>query len=199
KMTKVIGLTGGIGSGKSTVARLFADLGVPIYIADERAKQLMNTSKVIQRELITLFGNQAYTNNELDRNFIASKIFNDKELLQKMNAIVHPKVGADFERWLKRQNAVYVIKEAAIIFEHNQQSQYDYIITVTTPIEERVQRVMKRYNKSKEQIMAIVSNQLSDEEKIKQSHFVIVNQQLEETKKQVELLHQKLLNLTATT
>jgi len=196
-MTKVIGLTGGIGSGKSTVARLFADLGVPIYIADERAKQLMNTSKVIQRELITLFGNQAYTNNELDRNFIASKIFNDKELLQKMNAIVHPKVGADFERWLKRQNAVYVIKEAAIIFEHNQQSQYDYIITVTTPMEERVQRVMKRDNKSKAQILAIIDNQLSDEEKIKNSHFVIVNQKLEDTKTQVEILHDKLLKLTA--
>ena len=196
-MTKVIGLTGGIGSGKSTVARLFADLGVPIYIADERAKQLMNTSKVIQRELITLFGNQAYTNNELDRNFIASKIFNDKELLQKMNAIVHPKVGADFERWLKRQNAVYVIKEAAIIFEHNQQSQYDYIITVTTPMEERVQRVMKRDNKTKAQILAIIDNQLSDEEKIKNSHFVIVNQKLEDTKTQVEILHDKLLKLTA--
>jgi len=198
-MTKVIGLTGGIGSGKSTVARLFADLGVPIYIADERAKQLMNTSKVIKRELITLFGTKAYNVDGLDRNFIASKIFNNKELLQKMNAIVHPKVGADFKRWLKQQKASYVIKEAAIIFEHNQQSQYDYIITVTTPLEERVQRVMKRDNKSKEQIMAIVNNQLSDEEKIKQSHFIIVNQQLEETKVQVEILHQKLLKLTATT
>src|SRR5690606_36655610 len=198
-MTKVIGLTGGIGSGKSTVARLFADLGVPIYIADERARQLMNTSKVIRRELIALFGTKAYNVDGLDRNFIASKIFNNKELLQKMNAIVHPKVGADFKRWLKQQKASYVIKEAAIIFEHNQQSQYDYIITVTTPLEERVQRVMKRDNKSKEQIMAIVSNQLSDEEKIKQSHFVIVNQQLEETKEQVQILHQKLLKLTATT
>lgn len=196
-MTKVIGLTGGIGSGKSTVAGLFADLGVPIYIADERAKKLMNRSKVIQRELITLFGNQAYANNELNRNFIASKIFNDKALLQKMNAIVHPKVGADFKRWLKRQNAVYVIKEAAIIFEHNQQSQYDYIITVTTPMEKRVQRVMKRDNKTKTQILAIIDNQLSDEEKIKNSHFVIVNQKLEDTKTQVEILHHKLLKLTA--
>lgn len=196
-MTKVIGLTGGIGSGKSTVAGLFADLGVPIYIADERAKKLMNTSKVIQRELITLFGNQAYANNELNRNFIASKIFNDKALLQKMNAIVHPKVGADFKRWFKRQNAVYVIKEAAIIFEHNQQSQYDYIITVTTPMEKRVQRVMKRDNKTKAQILAIIDNQLSDEEKIKNSHFVIVNQKLEDTKTQVEILHHKLLKLTA--
>src|SRR5690606_13323188 len=196
-MTKVIGLTGGIGSGKSTVARLFADLGVPIYIADERAKKLMNRSKVIQRELITLFGNQAYANNELNRNFIASKIFNDKALLQKMNAIVHPKVGADFKRWFKRQNAVYVIKEAAIIFEYNQQSQYDYIITVTTPMEERVQRVMKRDNKTKAQILAIIDNQLSDEEKIKNSHFVIVNQKLEDTKAQVEILHHKLLKLTA--
>ena len=198
-MTKVIGLTGGIGSGKSTVARLFADLGVPIYIADERAKHLMNTSKVIKRELIALFGSKAYNTNGLDRDFIASKIFNNKELLQKMNAIVHPKVGADFKRWLKQQKVSYVIKEAAIIFEHNQQSQYDYIITVTTPLDERVQRVMKRDNKSKEQILAVVNNQLSDEKKIKQSHFVIVNQQLDETKNQVKILHQKLLKLTTAT
>ena len=116
-----------------------------------------------------------------------------------MNAVVHPKVGGDFKRWLKQQKTSYVIKEAAIIFEHNQQSQYDYIITVTTPIDERLQRVMKRDNKTKEQIMAVVNNQLSDEEKIKQSHFVIVNQQLDETKTQVELLHQKLLKLTSTT
>uniref|UniRef100_UPI00404A8C26 dephospho-CoA kinase n=1 Tax=Gelidibacter sp. TaxID=2018083 RepID=UPI00404A8C26 len=197
-MTKVIGLTGGIGSGKSTVARLFADLGVPIYIADQRAKQLMNTSKVIKRELIALFGTKAYNTDGLDRNFIASKIFNNKDLLQKMNAIVHPKVGADFKRWLKQQKTSYVIKEAAIIFEHNQQSQFDYIITVTTPIDERLQRVMKRDNKTKEQVMAVVNNQLSDKEKIKQSHFVIVNQQLDETKTQVEILHQKLLKLTAT-
>ena len=195
----MIGLTGGIGSGKSTVARLFADLGVPIYIADERAKHLMNTSKVIKRELIALFGSKAYNTNGLDRDFIASKIFNNKELLQKMNAIVHPKVGADFKRWLKQQKVSYVIKEAAIIFEHNQQSQYDYIITVTTPLDERVQRVMKRDNKSKEQILAVVNNQLSDEKKIKQSHFVIVNQQLDETKNQVKILHQKLLKLTTAT
>jgi dephospho-CoA kinase len=198
-MTKVIGLTGGIGSGKSTVARLFSDLGIPIYIADERAKQLMNTSKVIKRDLISLFGSKAYNTEGLDRSFISSQIFNNKELLKRMNAVVHPKVGGDFKRWLKQQKTSYVIKEAAIIFEHNQQSQYDYIITVTTPIDERLQRVMKRDNKTKEQIMAVVNNQLSDEEKIKQSHFVIVNQQLDETKTQVELLHQKLLKLTSTT
>ena len=166
-MTKVIGLTGGIGSGKSTVARLFSDLGIPIYIADERAKQLMNTSKVIKRDLISLFGSKAYNTEGLDRSFISSQIFNNKELLKRMNAVVHPKVGGDFKRWLKQQKTSYVIKEAAIIFEHNQQSQYDYIITVTTPIDERLQRVMKRDNKTKEQIMAVVNNQLSDEEKIK--------------------------------
>jgi dephospho-CoA kinase len=198
-MTKVIGLTGGIGSGKSTVAGLFADLGVPIYIADQRAKHLMNTSKVIKRELTLLFGSKAYNADGLDRNFIASKIFDNRELLQKMNAIVHPKVGADFKRWLKQQTTSYVIKEAAIIFENNQQTQYDYIITVTTPLEERIQRVMKRDQKTKEQIIAIVNNQLSDEEKIKQSDFIIINERLDDTKVQVEILHQKLLKLTATT
>ncbi|MCB0447918.1 MAG: dephospho-CoA kinase, partial [Gelidibacter sp.] len=98
---KIIGLTGGIGSGKTTVANMFADLGVPIYIADSEAKQLMNTSKVIRRKLIALFGEMAYSQQGLNKDYIASKIFNDKTYLSKMNAIVHPKVGQHFKRWLK--------------------------------------------------------------------------------------------------
>lgn len=189
----IVGLTGGIGSGKTTVAKLFETLGVPIYIADVEAKRLMNSSKVIRRQLIKLFGEDAYMNDELNRPFLASKIFNDASLLAQMNGIVHPKVGMDFKRWLKKQTSLYVIKEAAIIFEHQKQSEYDYIITVTASLEDKVARVLKRDNTTESKIMDIIKNQMSDEEKIKKSDFVIVNDTLEDIEKQVLITHNKIL------
>ncbi len=189
----VVGLTGGIGSGKTTVANFFKALDIPVYIADEEAKQLMLRSKVIKRKLIALFGEEVYTDNELNKPLIASKIFNDTMYLQKMNAIVHPKVASHFKRWLKKQTSPYVIKEAAIIFEHNNEANYDIIITVTAGVEERINRVIKRDNSSRSKIKAIINNQMSDEEKIKKSHFVIVNDNLEETKKQVKNTHLSIL------
>ncbi|WP_204345429.1 dephospho-CoA kinase [Psychroserpens algicola] len=189
----VVGLTGGIGSGKTTVAGFFKVHDIPIYIADVEAKQLMARSKVIKRKLIALFGEDAYDDGELNRPFIASKIFNDKNLLDQMNAIVHPKVAAHFKRWLKKQEGPYVIKEAAIIFEHQNENQYDFIITVTANVEERIKRVMHRDSSNRSKIEAIISNQMSDEEKIEKSHFVIVNDNLEDTKKQVQQTHLALL------
>ncbi|MGM5471049.1 dephospho-CoA kinase [Flavobacteriaceae bacterium LMO-SS05] len=190
---KIVGLTGGIGSGKTTVANMFKDLGVPIYIADFEAKNLMNTSKVIKRKLIELFGPKAYENNALNRTYIASKIFNDKAYLDKMNAIVHPKVAAHFKQWLQKQNSDYVVKEAAIIFEHSMQSQYDYIITVVAKKAERIKRVLNREATTKDKIMSIMKHQLSDDEKIKMSDFVIVNDNLEHTKEQVLKAHNFIL------
>ncbi len=189
----VVGLTGGIGSGKTTVAKLFESLGIPVYIADVEAKHLMNTSKVIKRKLIKLFGEKAYMGNQLNRPFVASKIFNDASLLAQMNAIVHPKVAMDFNRWLKKQTSKYVIKEAAIIFEQQKQSEYDYVITVTASMEHKIARLLKRDNTTEKKIMDVMKNQLSDEEKIKKSDFVIVNDQLENTEKQVLKTHQKIL------
>ena len=194
---KIVGLTGGIGSGKTTVAKMFQELGVPLYIADDRAKLLMNTSKVIKRELIALFGDETYRDNQLNRPFLASKIFQNHDLLKKMNAIVHPKVGADFERWKNNQNTPYVLKEAAIIFENNMASQYDFIITVVADLEQRIERVIKRDNTSKEKVLDIVSNQLTDKEKAEQSDFVITNHNLDETKHQVLTIHQQLSKLIA--
>ena len=189
----IVGLTGGIGSGKTTVAKMFETLGIPIYIADIEAKRLMNSSKVIRRKLIKLFGEKAYIDDQLNRPFLASKIFNDASLLAQMNGIVHPKVVMDFKQWLKKQNSPYVIKEAAIIFEHQKQSEYDFIITVTASIKDKVARVLKRDNTTESKIMAIIKNQMSDEEKIKKSDFVIVNTQLDDTEKQVLATHNKLL------
>ena len=190
----VVGLTGGIGSGKTTVANFFKGFNIPVYIADDEAKLLMATSKVIKRELIALFGVGAYTDgNELNRQFLASKIFSDKSYLDQMNAIIHPKVAAHFNTWVKKQQAPYVIKEAAIIFEHNNESYYDYIITVTANREQRISRVMKRDNTNKSKIEAIIRNQMSDQEKIEKSHYVIVNNNLKSTEEQVLETHMLLL------
>lgn len=189
----VVGLTGGIGSGKTTVANFFKELDIPVYIADDEAKQLMVQSKIIKKKLIALFGDDAYIDNALNRPFIASKIFSDKTYLQQMNLIVHPKVASHFKRWLKKQESLYVIKEAAIIFEHNNEAHYDVIITVTANLDERINRVIKRDNSSKSKIESIIKNQMSDEEKIKKSHYVITNDNLEDTKNQVKKTHQSIL------
>lgn len=188
-----VGLTGGIGSGKTTIAKSFEALGIPIYIADDEAKKLMNTSKVLKRKLTALFGESAYLNNELNRSFLAKAIFNDKALLKKMNAIVHPKVGAHFIKWKNKQKAPYVIKEAAILFENGSYKNYNYIITVTAPEKIRIERVLKRDNASVEKVKAIIANQWKDELKIKLSDFVIVNTNLKTTKNEVLKTHKKLL------
>ena len=190
---KIVGLTGGIGSGKTTVSNMFKDLGVPVYIADNEAKNLMSSSKVIKRKLIDLFGPKAYEDNSLNRTYIASKIFNDDTYLQKMNAIIHPKVANHFKHWLQKQTSKYVIKEAAIIFEHNMQSQYDYVITVIANEEDRINRILKRDNTTKDKIMSIMKHQLSDDEKVKLSDFVIINDKLEHTKEQVLNIHNFIL------
>lgn len=190
---KIVGLTGGIGSGKTTVAKMFQELGVPLYIADDRAKELMNTSEEIRAKLTHLFGEDAYLEQQLNRPFLASKIFENADLLKQMNAIVHPAVGADFERWKEEQTYAYVLKEAAIIFENNLESQYDYIITVVADLDQRIARVINRDNTTESKVMAIVNNQLSDDAKAKQSDFVIINHDLEQTKLQVLKIHQQLL------
>ncbi|MBT8245847.1 MAG: dephospho-CoA kinase [Winogradskyella sp.] len=190
----IIGITGGIGSGKTTISRYFEEYGIPVYHADDEAKALMNRSKVIRKKLIALFGDTAYVDNTLNRDYLRQKIFNDKTLLQKMNRIVHPKVGAHFKRWIKKQQAPYVLKEVAIIFENNLQDQYDYIITVVADEEERIRRVTNRDNTSKASVAAIISNQLPDADKIAQSDFVIYNNNLEESKKQVTSIHNQLLS-----
>lgn len=189
----IVGLTGGIGSGKTTVAKLFESLNIPIYIADIEAKLLMNTSKTIRQELITLFGEDAYDNHKLNKPFIADKIFNDKAYLDQMNAIVHPKVGAHFKQWLTVQNSPYVIKEVAIIFENKQQSQYDFIISVIADKDKRLQRVLNRDNSTPEKVLAIMKNQMDDIDKVKLSDFVIVNNDQNTLENQVHKIHESIL------
>lgn len=189
----IVGLTGGIGSGKTTVARMFQEYGIPVYISDEEAKKLMVTSKFIKKKLIALFGTEVYIDGQLNKPLISQAIFNDQDKLKRMNSIVHPRVGQHFDRWVKKQKSPYVLKESAILFESGGADQCDLIITVTAPKEVRIERVLKRDHSSKEKIEAIMANQLDEDEKIHNSNFVIYNLNLKDTKSQVGEIHQNIL------
>ncbi|OBQ56544.1 dephospho-CoA kinase [Tamlana sp. s12] len=190
---KKVGLTGGIGSGKTTVAKMFQELGVPIYIADDEAKKLMNESSVLRQELTQLFGENAYLNDGLNRPYIANIIFNDKTYLQKMNSIVHPRVAEHFKKWVLEQKSPYVIKEVAILFENGGHKACDLVISVTAPKNIKIERLLERDDTTVEKIENIMKNQWSDEEKIKLSDFVVFNTVLEETYTQVLKIHEEIL------
>jgi len=190
---KIVGLTGGIGSGKTTVANMFSSLGVPIYIADVEAKKLTNSSKVIRRKLTQLLGDEAYLDSGLNRTFVADKIFSDKSLLRAVNEIIHPKVAAHFKKWVSKQNAAYVIKEAAILFENGSYKNCDILILVTAPKAVRIKRIALRDNSSKTEIEQRMQNQWSDAQKAKLADIVIENIDLDATKKKVVEIHKTLL------
>src|SRR5690606_22215644 len=151
---KIVGITGGIGSGKTTVAKMFESLGIPVYYADDEAKNLTATSPVIREGLIGLLGEETFKNGVLDRKYMAGKIFNDKDLLEKANAIIHPQVALHFENWVSNQSTPYVLKEAAILFESGSYQQCDKTILITAPEDIRIQRVMERDGVSKEEVLA---------------------------------------------
>ena len=189
----IVGLTGGIGSGKTVVANYFAELGIPIYISDNEAKKLMVTSKVIREELKALLGENTYIGDEINKAFIADKIFNDKNYLKQINAIVHPRVNTHFNTWVTKQKSPYVIKETAILFENGSHESCDYIITVTAPKHLRIKRVLERDNTSTKRIEAIMKNQWEDKKKIQFSDFNIENIYLQSTKNQVLVIHDKIV------
>ena len=190
---KIVGLTGGIGSGKTTVARMFATLGIPVYNSDIEAKKLTQTSEKIRKELILLLGEEIFADGVLNRKLMANKIFNDNILLKKTNAIIHPKVAEHFRQWAAAQKTPYVIKEAAILFESGSAALCDVVIMVTAPEKERIRRVMERDGVSEEDVRARMDNQWSDAKKIELSDFVIENYILSQTQKQVELIHYQLI------
>lgn len=190
---KIVCLTGGIGSGKTTVATMFSSFGIPVYVADNESKRLLVTSKVIRKKLLVLLGEEAYIGNKLNKPFIADKIFNNPVLLNKMNAIVHPKVKQHFNRWLKKQNAPYIIKESAILFESGTDKDCSIILTVTASENSRISRVIKRDSSTEEKVRAIIKNQLDEDEKIRRSDYVIFNEKIEQTRLQVAEIHYKIL------
>ncbi|MBL7884254.1 MAG: dephospho-CoA kinase [Bacteroidia bacterium] len=174
---KKVGITGGIGSGKSTVCKVFELLGAPVYYADDEAKKMLDFDTSIKSNLIYLFGNSVLNDEgTIDRKKLASIVFNDKAKLEKLNSIIHPAVASHFEEWCQlNKSALFIIKEAAILFESNAYKQVDKIITVVAPVELKIERVLKRDATTKEDVLNRMANQMSDEEKIKKSDFVINN------------------------
>ncbi|MDA7825017.1 dephospho-CoA kinase [Flavobacteriaceae bacterium] len=190
---KVVGLTGGIGSGKTTVLSMFLDLGVPVYIADIEAKKLTNTSKVIRKKIIALLGKNSYLKTEINKKYVADIIFNDDELLKKVNKIIHSKVAHHFKKWVDKQNGVYCIKETAILFESASYKLCDYTILITSPKEERLKRVKNRDQLTRKEIENRMNHQWSDIEKSQLADVVIENVHLKNTQKKVEEVHLFLL------
>jgi len=189
-----VGLTGGIGSGKSVVANLFADLGIPIYNSDERAKKMMSNDEELKSSIISIFGDQAYSYDKLDRKYLASKVFNNRELLNKLNAVVHPAVRSDYNKWAEDQTTHYSIREAAILFESGSYKDCDVISLVSAPEELRIRRVTERDGVTSEEVKARVDNQWTDDKRGELSHYFINKDGYYSLKDQVLKIHESLLN-----
>lgn len=194
-MTKVIGLTGGIGSGKSTVAKYLISKGISVYIADEEAKKIMGSSEVID-EIKNFFGETIISKRgKIKRKALAKIVFNDKEKLQKLNNIIHPRVKQHFKDWLNlHKNEQFIVKEVAILFETNGHLECDKIILVTAPKEVRLQRVIERDRVSEEEVIARMNNQMPEEDKISKSDYIIHNILIKDTFKQVDELLKSIEN-----
>ncbi len=187
-----IGLTGGIGSGKSTVAKVFETLGVPVYYADDAAKRIMNEDEELKKQIKQQFGETVYTEGKLNRKALAEIVFTDPAKLNRLNAITHPATIADAERWMQKQTTPYAIKEAALIFESGAQEFLDYVIGVTAPAPLRIQRTMHRDGVTREEVMARMDKQMEESIKMKLCDFVLTNDEQAMLLPQVIELHNKL-------
>ena len=174
---KLIGITGGIGSGKSIVCKVFATMGIPIYEADSRAKFLMSNDLSLKNSIQNLLGEQSYTPmGEYNRAWVASQVFNNPDLLKQLNAIVHPRVREDAENWIQQHSkAPFLLYEAAIMKAAGEGNYFDKVIVVNAPINLRIRRVQKRDNRSEQEIRDIIARQISDEERLKMADFIIEN------------------------
>lgn len=192
----LVGITGGIGSGKSTVAKVFSILGIPVYSADDRAKWLMANDGQLKDQIIEAFGTESYdSNGKLDRGFLAKTVFSDPGKVKKINALVHPAVGKDFSEWASRQDTPYVLKEAALIFETGGNKALDYVINVSSPLKVRLARTLARDpHRSEEQVNQIINQQLPDEQKNEQADFVIKNADNKLLIPQVLKIHEQLIS-----
>lgn len=190
-----VGITGGIGSGKSTVAKIFSILGIPIYYADDRAKWLMATNEALKSDIIAQFGEESYTKEgELNRAYLANEVFGDPAKTAIMNNLVHPAVRKDFEEWIFMQKSPYILKEAALLFETGSYKELDFVINVSSPLVIRMTRILLRDpHRSEAQVHAIIDKQLPDEQKNELAHFVIKNTDNKLLIPQVLKIHEKLL------
>ncbi|MDA9124568.1 dephospho-CoA kinase [Flavobacteriaceae bacterium] len=185
---KIIGLTGGIGSGKSTISKEFKSNSIPVYDSDTRAKILMNSSKDLKVKLIEFFGSSTYTNGFINKKYISNLIFNDSSALNKINSIVHPEVFNDFMNWKSRLNNDFVIYESALIFESGSYKSNDYNILVISDINKRIERVTKRDNVKKDDVLLKMNNQWPDQKKIPLADYVFENSSVNENRKLVSSL-----------
>jgi dephospho-CoA kinase len=191
-----IGLTGGIGSGKTTIAKMFQLLDVPVYYADAASKRLYHSSRELMASLKQHFGDDIYTNDQLNRSKLAAIVFNDPLKLELLNQIAHPATIKDAEEWMRQQTASYVIKEAALLFESGSVSGLDYVIGVHTPKHLRIKRVMDRDGISREEVQSRMQRQIEDDIKMRLCDFIIENNEQELVIPQVLSLHQRLMQLS---
>lgn len=191
-----VGLTGGIGSGKSTVAKVFEVLGIPVYYADDAAKKLMHEDEELKKKIQLQFGKEVYSNGQLNRKYLAEIVFTSPEKLAQLNALVHPATLQDAERWMQHQTTPYAIKEAALIFESGAHEYLDYVIGVTAPAPLRIQRTMQRDGITREEVIARMDKQMDETIKMKLCDFVLLNNEQEMLLPQVLDLHKRLLELS---
>lgn len=187
-----VGITGGIGSGKSTVCAILAEFGVAVYDSDSRAKRLMNEDNTLRERLVERFGSEVYCVEGLNRRYLAERVFGNPEELKALNAIVHPAVMDDFDRWALEQEGSYVVLESAILFEASLDRRVDVSVAVMAPEELRIERAMQRDGAQREQIVARMNNQISDQERVERAKYTIVNIDIDNLKSDVEQLHRRL-------
>ena len=192
-MVLKIGLTGGIGSGKSTVAKIFELLHVPVYYADEASKRLYHTDKTLMASIKKHFGEDVYINDQLNRSKLAEAVFNDPKKLELLNSLVHPPTIRDATEWMQKQTTPYIIKEAALLFESGSVAGLDYVIGIKAPLHIRIKRVMDRDKVSREQVLARINRQMDEEIKMRLCDFIINNDEQELVIPQVLALHEKLI------
>ena len=190
-----LGVTGGIGSGKTTVCKVFSVLGIPVFSADDEAKKIQESDRDLQLKINSFAGRDLFPDGKLDRAGLARLIFSDKELLEKVNSVVHPAVFRSFREWAVNQNSPYSIMEAAILFESGAFKMMDRIVTVVTPMEERIERLVRSKRLSREQIIERIKNQIDDESRIARSDFVIFNSENEMIIPAILGIHDEMIKL----
>ncbi len=195
KIPVKIGLTGGIGSGKSTVAGIFKVLGIPVFDADSAARNIMNEDEGLRTQIINAFGEEAYQGYTIDRKYIAAIVFNDPFKLEQLNAIVHPATIAAAETWMSKQHTSYAVKEAALFFESGSAAGLDYVVGVFAPQALRIKRVMDRDGVTRQEVLARMSRQIDEDIKRRLCDFVVVNDEQQLLIPQVTALHEKFIEL----
>jgi len=188
-----VAITGGIGTGKTTISSMFADKGIPVFNSDEIAKEIMNTNSLLKNEIVTAFGDKAYDKNKLNKEYLSDVVFNNEILLKKINSIVHPYVAEEFNSWIQEQDSKYIIYESAIIFENQAEDFFDKIICVTASEEEVISRIMKRNDFSVDKIKSIINKQLPNDAKVQKSDYVIESMNISKLSDKVLEIHNDIM------